>query len=225
MKAQVFCLIFITLLFASCSVPEQTTSPPTNKNNYTCWTIRTGVNTGGFVDNQETDAVSGATYAGYSFGLHPEICISGKTIETGIDLHEYGQTLTYSDPVNEFIGERALTYQELRLPLTYNFRFFKNLSNCDFFYLKIGLATGYLIHKNVDEEGLLPEYEMKKFSLGPTLGVSFSPFRISPGFTIGGFVDLYRGSKVYKDFYNNSRETGNTSCLTAGLLLKLGPGK
>lgn len=225
MKTTLHFLLVVILLFQfSCSTPEQATRSLSEEENYICWSARGGINTGGFVDNEVPDAVSGATLTNFTLGIHPDITTSGKTFETGLDLIGYRQNFEYDDPANEYFGKRSFDYYELRLPLTYNFRFFKNLSNCDFFYLKIGISTGYIINKNVTEQGILPAYDLKPFSIGPALGVAFSPLGISRRFKLGVFIDLYRGSKVYKDFYNNSRENGNTTYLSAGLLLKIGPG-
>ncbi|MCD4737412.1 MAG: outer membrane beta-barrel protein [Bacteroidales bacterium] len=216
---RILCISLLAGLIG-CGVSEKSTSVKDEKKVTVYYSFRGGINQGGFTEDQTLDAISGATSMSYGFGVHPEINIRGKTIETGIDILGYNQTINYYDPDKEFVGERKFKYQELRLPITYNFKFLKNLSNCDYIHLKLGVSGGYLINKNTEQIGDIPEYSLKKFSIGPTLGLSFAPIRLSKSFKLGGYIDFYRGSRVYEDYYHNTSETGHTTYLMAGLQFK-----
>ena len=62
-----------------------------------------------------------------------------------------------------------------------------------------------------DEEGndvllpnkyILPEYEINKWSNGALFGISAYPVKFSNGSKLGFYLDAYRGSQIYEDYYN-----------------------
>jgi hypothetical protein len=49
----------------------------------------------------------------------------------------------------------------------------------------------------------LPDYSINKFTAGFSAGLSGTPYKLSNGASLGLYVDVYRGSKAYDDFYNS----------------------
>lgn len=211
-------LIAISLSVAGC----MTTNNINNKDKATIrmssFSFFAGPSIGGIIDNTETDAVSGATKIKYNAGLHSEINFKGHFIETGLDYITYDQTCTYMDTVYEFDGTRNFSFQQLRLPLTCDFHFFKNANNKPLLILKLGLSVGYIFSIKIIDNGTLPNYIMETWDFGPGLGLSIHPITISNKFELGLYYDLYRGRRVYRDYYNI--EMGNLSFMKFGLGLR-----
>lgn len=87
------------------------------------------------------------------------------------------------------------------LPLTYNFVLFRKIfPNADI-QLKLGY-TGQLNFVSESSTGNLPDYSVKPFSNGATLGISAFPYQFRNGCKLGFYIDVYRGTQVYEDFYN-----------------------
>jgi hypothetical protein len=182
--------------------------------------IQVGGSYGGFVDNTETDAVSGATSMQYSLGIHPEIWIKNHVIETGLEYVNFNQTLTYSD--NEIFGDRTYNYGQLHIPLTYNFKIVKNgVGNHPLFYVKLGINYGLQLYTS-DESSTtyLPAYSFKKSSFGPYLGISTAPLIINYKWYTGFYCNFFRGTKIYEDPYHMSNDYGNMSYLNFGIIFR-----
>ena len=187
-------LIAISLSIAGC----MTTNNINNKDKATIkissFSFFAGPSIGGIIDNTETDAVSGATKITFS------------------------QTFMYMDTTYEIDGTRNFSFQQLRLPLTCNFHFFKNANNKPLLILKLGLSVGYIFSIKIIDNGTLPNYIMETWDFGPGLGLSIHPITISNKFDLGLYYDLYRGRRVYRDYYNI--EMGNLSFMKFGLGLR-----
>jgi hypothetical protein len=113
------------------------------------------------------------------------------------------QTFKYIDAGNMYIGVREINVSQLMLPLTYNFTLFRIiLPEAD-----IQLKAGYLGQINIistEGFGILPDYSLRHFSNGATAGISALPFKFENGSKLGFFLDIYRGSRIYTDYYNQS---------------------
>ena len=197
--------VFITL-FTSCG---SITEIPTNKKLKI--SILAGGNTGGIVENTNmsivpnassppeatVDAFTGATQTRYNVGIHLNQPLGHNEIETGLDYMYNYQIFNYIDNGNFYIGVRRLEVSQLMIPLTYNFV----LSRKTDFQLKLGFL-GQMNFVSADCFGILPEYSINRWSGGPTLGISVSPFKFNNGSKLGMYFDVYRGSRIYTDFYN-----------------------
>ncbi len=211
--------IILLVFLASCAGIKNSSDNQEN-NISTALNFQAGSSYGGFVDNTDIDAVSGATPLQYHIGFHPEIAYRNHTIETGLEYVHFNQTLTYSD--NEIFGERTYTYGQLHVPLTYNFKLFKTSDGAmPLLYLKLGICYGLQIHA-ADEatNTYLPAYSFKKSFFGPYLGISSAPILINYKWRAGLYLDFFRGTKIYEDPYHDSGDVGNISYLKFGILLR-----
>ena len=124
-------------------------------------------------------------------------------VETGIDYMYNHQTFKYIDAGNMYVGVRELNVSQVILPLTYNLTLFRKLlPEAD-----IQLKAGYLGQFNfitTEGYGILPDYSLKRFSNGATAGISALPFKFENGSRLGFYFDVYRGSRIYTDFYNQT---------------------
>ncbi|HRZ98791.1 MAG TPA: hypothetical protein P5084_14640 [Paludibacter sp.] len=194
----VFILIAITI---SCSTAKQKIS------------FQAGINHGGIVENTDmslvpgvstlaeatVDAFTGASQTGFNAGIHINKPIGKNEVETGVDYMFNHHTFNYIDNGNHFIGVRRIALSQIIVPLTYNFFF-----NRDFdFQLKLGLAVQYnMLNVNDVTVFKLPEYNIHRFSAGPTIGISAFPVKYANGNKLGVYFDMYRGSQIYEDYYN-----------------------
>jgi len=181
------------------------------------FSILGGTNLGGITENTDLskvssirtpaeadiDAFSGATRAGVNGGFHIATKLGRNDIETGLDYMYNHQVFTYSDAGNMYTGVRKLDVSQFMLPVSYNLILFRNrLINND-----IQLKAGYLGQFNfvaTIDEGQLPDYSTNVWSHGLTFGISGYPFAFNNGSKLGLYFDLYRGSQIYKDHYNQS---------------------
>ncbi|MCF8381462.1 MAG: hypothetical protein K9H49_17950 [Bacteroidales bacterium] len=229
MKAIAMALIMSLsiLLINSCSTTQQTTSDSNMK-----FTLQIGTNFGGITENTDmsvvpnvsvppeaiVDAFSGATHTGYNIGVHASKNLYKNQIESGIDYMCNFQTFNYIDAGNFYIGVRRLQVSQIMLPITYNFGIFRNiLPNADIQF-KIGFL-GQLNLISVDGTGIsLPDWSFNPWSNGLTFGLSAFPFQFNNGNKLGFYFDGYRGSQIYKDYYNKSSfEMPGSSFIKFGL--------
>lgn len=174
--------------------------------------LQGGVTHGGIIENKDLDAIenvepdaySGATKAGFNVGAHAIIPVRRNAIETGIDYSLYNQTFTYKDAINNFDGSRQIFTSQFAIPLTYNFTLFRNLCPEKDLQLKLGYLAAYNLYSVKDKDGTLPEYDLQPFSQGLTLGLSATPVEFKNSSKLGLYLDFYRGSQVYEDFYNQT---------------------
>lgn len=207
MKTITIELLFFVLvcLIFSCSTVEKVS---TEKK--TTVSLHVGSNMGGITENTDmsvipgvrvpdeatVDAFSGATHPGFNTGVHINHRFKKNQVETGLDYMYNYQKFNYSDAGNKYIGVRELHVSQFMVPVTYNFVFQKVGLQ-----LKVGLLGQFNLVSGKGA-GILPDYSVIPFSAGPTLGFSFLPFYFRNGDKLGIYCDIYRGSQIYKDFYN-----------------------
>ena len=198
------------VLFDSCSLPNQLSSEKKVK-----FALLAGSNIGGITENTDmsvvpgvkvpeeatVDAFSGATQIGFNIGIHTNMPLKRNEIETGADYMYNHQTFTYIDEGNKYIGVRELHVSQLMLPVTFNLGLLKKQMPEAELQVKVGLI-GQVNFISGKGTGILPDYSVVPLSAGPTLGVSVLPFHFRNGDKLGIYCDIYRGSQIYKDFYN-----------------------
>jgi hypothetical protein len=216
----------LLIIFDSCSVQNQLSSEKRLK-----FSLLTGGNIGGITENTDmsvvpgvkvpeeatVDAFSGATRIGFNVGIRANMPLKRNEIETGADYMYNHQTFTYIDAGNKYIGVRELHVSQLMLPVAYNLGLFKKQMPEEELQVKVGLI-GQVNFISGTGTGILPDYSVIPFSTGPTLGVSVLPFHFDNGNKLGVYFDIYRGTQIYKDFYNQpSYEMPGSSFIKFGL--------
>jgi hypothetical protein len=211
-------------LFMGCATPNLTTERNPWKPIYRA---QLGINKGGVVENtdfsaipnMQVDAFSGATSKGVNASGKVILPLKRNTIETGIDLMHNSQTFTYNDAANGFNGERKLGVTQLMMPITYSFSFFRKNNPEGFLQIKLGYAAQINLISISDGTGNIPNYSTSPFSNGATLGFSIIPFRLENGAKLGFYVDGYRGTQAYEDFYNRTEfEMPGTAFIKYGII-------
>ncbi|HDR05457.1 MAG TPA: hypothetical protein ENN84_09495 [Candidatus Marinimicrobia bacterium] len=69
--------------------------------------------------------------------------------------------------------------------------------------LKIGFVGQYNF-VNLSGAGTLPDFSIDNFSSGMAMGFSALPWQLKNGAKLGLEMELYRGSRIYTDFYNQA---------------------
>ena len=196
------------------------------------FSVLAGSSYGGIVDNcqmsgiegtSDVDAITGATKLSYSAGIHSVIKGHGRTIETGLDYIKFDQSLEYDLPSLSVNGTRNFEFQQIRLPLTYNFAFFRNYLYRPRLVLKLGLSVGYTFSKTIeDSEGSenMPVYEFSDWEIGPDIGLSFYPIDLKQKYRLCLYMDFYRGRKIYEDVYHEGLFLGDNSFLKFGVIFE-----
>jgi hypothetical protein len=191
-----------------------------------------GASYGGIVDNQDAsgiegatdvDAITGATKISYNAGIHSIIKGHGRTIETGLDYMRFNQSVEYDLPSLSVNGTRNFEIQQVRMPLTYNFEFFKNYLNKAKLALKLGFSVGYTFSKTIEDSEdseNMPDYEFTDWEIGPAFGLYFYPVNFKQSYRIGLYLDAYRGRKIYEDVYHEGTFLGDNSFLNFGLVFE-----
>jgi hypothetical protein len=129
------------------------------------------------------------------------------------------QVFSYQDPANGYTGNRNIGMSQFMVPLTYNFTFLKKKRPGGLFQLKLGMMFQYNMLSLDDNGSLLPDYHVNRLSNGMILGFETTPFRLENGSRIGFYADLYRGTQIYEDFYNQSAfEMPGSSFFKAGII-------
>lgn len=215
------------LMINSCSITRQAATDRKLK-----FSLLAGANTGGITENTDmtvvpnirvpaestVDAFSGATKLGYNIGVHVNKKLKNNQIEAGLDYMYNYQTFNYIDAGNFYIGVRSLQVSQLMLPLTCNFVLFRNLTPKADIQLKVGLAGQFNSISTNDTGISLPTYSINHLSIGPIFGLSAYPFQFNNGNKLGVYFDVYRGSQIYEDFYNQSSfEIPGSSFMKFGL--------
>ncbi len=191
-----------------------------------------GATYGGIVDNHDAseiegtsdvDAITGATKIAYNAGVHSIFKGHGRTIEIGLDYISFNQSVKYNLPSLSVNGTRSFEFQQIRLPLTYNFEFFKNDLNQPKLALKLGFSAGYTFSKtieNSEDSENMPAYEFTDWEIGPAFGLCFYPFDFSQSYRLGLYMDAYRGRKIYEDVYHDEIFLGDNSFLKFGVIFE-----
>jgi hypothetical protein len=187
---------------------------------------------GGFVHNEnmhginsvsDVDAITGATKVTYDAGVHTTLKGHGRTIETGLDYVSLSKSIKYEMPSLSVNGTRDFEARQLRLPVTYNFGFFKNDLGHSRFILKVGLSAGYTFSKTVEDSEdseNLPDYEFSDWDFCGKIGLSYYPFNFNRNSRFGIYIDAYRGLKAYKDIYHEPAYLGGNAFLKFGFILE-----
>ena len=204
---QTILIISLLALSFGCSITEK--APRGLK-----YSIQAGLNKGGVTENTDlsiipnkqysdvtVDAYTGATRTGANAGIHVNAPLRFGEIESGIDYMYNHHIFSYYDQGNLYWGERKIDVNQIMVPLTYNFQLFTKLLPKSEIQLKLGYQ-GQLNLISTSETGILPGYSINKWSNGATAGLSFYPMRFKTGSKIGFYLDAYRGSRIYTDYYN-----------------------
>ncbi len=171
------------------------------------------------IDHAGVDAFTGATRRGFNASGKVMLPVRKNFVETGVDLMYNRQTFTYNDAANGFVGERRLRVTQFMVPLTYSLVLFKDHYPEGLFQIKLGYVAQFNLFSITEGSGYLPEYSTRAFSNGASLGFSTTPFRLKHGAKLGFFVDLYRGTRAYEDFYNRTEfEIPGTSFIKYGII-------
>jgi hypothetical protein len=191
------------------------------------YSVRGGINKGGITENTdlaiiegaEADAFTGATKTGYHAGARINVPVGSNTLESGMDYLTNRQTLTYNDPVNGFTGDRNIRSYRLMIPVTYNIGMFKRRVSDGMVQLKVGYALQFNHGYKVTDCGEnLPAYSLRRWSNGITLGLTITPVVFVNGAKVGFYIDGYRGSRMYTDYYNPANaEIPGSSNFSAGI--------
>ena len=210
MQRRILLVGFIPVLFLlGCATTLQTGEP---KKWEPVYRFQAGTSKGGVVDNTdlslipdtEVDAYSGATSRGVNVSGKVILPLKRNAVETGADFMYNHQTFTYNDAENGFFGERNLGVSQLMLPVTYSFGFFRKNSPEGIFQLKVGFVAQLNLFRISDGQGVFPDYSTRAFSSGATFGFSTTPVKLRNGSKLGFYIDAYRGSQAYEDFYNRT---------------------
>lgn len=205
-----------------------TTSVTTEERNWKpIYRVQLGTNKGGIVENTDlsvipntdVDAYSGATSNGINASGKIILPLKRNSVETGVDFMYNSQTFTYNDVTNDFSGERKLGVSQFMVPLTYSFNLFRNKNREGLFQIKIGYTAQFNLFAISNGNGNLPDYSTKSFSNGATLGFSTTPIKLKNGSKLGFYVDGYRGTQIYEDFYNRTEfEMPGTAFIKYGII-------
>ena len=219
-------LSLLIVVINSCSVSNKTF-----KDNRLRLSVQAGSNLGGITENTDlsvvpgvkvpieatVDAFSGETNVGINIGIHASKPLKRNQVESGIDYMYNQQSFKYTDAGNMYIGIRELKVSQIMLPLTYNFVLFKRFLPDAEIQLKVGYL-GQLNFVSTSSTGILPDYSINRWSNGATFGISAFPVHFNSGSKLGIYVDGYRGTQIYEDYYNQaSYEMPGSSFIKFGL--------
>ena len=221
---KVIYLIGIALLAIGCSTKTLTYE---NEQSAIKYRVQLGSNKGGVVENTDfstipntpIDAYSGATSTGFNASGKIIIPLKRNALETGVDFMHNSQTFNYADQVNGYDGQRKLGITQIMVPITYSIGLFKKHHPEGLVQVKVGYAAQFNLFAISNGTGNLPEYSTNVFTNGATLGFSTMPFRMKNGAKLGCYIDGYRGSQAYEDFYNRTEfEMPGTAFIKYGII-------
>ena len=157
----------------------------------------------------------------WNFGVHKEFDIKGHKIECGLDYLTFEQKMTYNYSYSTFYPARAHKFQQLRIPLTYNWHLLKNKENLPKLIFKAGLSAGFTLRETAKEtsiDGVTPaDYKFTNFDAGINLGAAFFPIVIKSRVRLGMFLDIYQGSVIYTDVYTKDQGGGENNYMKFGV--------
>jgi hypothetical protein len=196
--------------------------------------IYAGANVGGITENTDmtvvpgaeappeaiVDAFSGATHTGVHAGVHVARRLGRMELETGLDYMYNYQSFNYIDAGNFYIGQRNLDVSQLMIPVTLNIPLLYSLLPSSDLRLKIGYL-GQVNLVTVANTGILPDYSVNGWSGGLTAGLAAYPVHFGNGSKLGFYLDAYRGSQIYEDYYNQAGfEMPGSSFIKMGITYK-----
>lgn len=220
------------MMLASISACTTTSNLPAEK---TKWKprlhIQAGINKGGITENRDFSSTSNASVDGFSgatrsmgpnIGAHIILPIKRNALETGVDYMYNKQTFKYNDPTTNYIGYRGLSVSQFMIPITCNIGLFKLSNQQALCFLKLGYLLQYNLIGITDSGQNLPVYSYNHWSKGIIIGLSTTPITLKNGASIGFYFDVYRGSKIYNDVYNNDTyKMPGSSFMKFGLIYQL----
>jgi hypothetical protein len=218
-------ILLICLITGSCQ-----TSKIRMKSGPAVFSFQAGTNKGGIVENTDMgvidgatiDAFTGATRRGFNAGARISFPFRVISLETGLDYMLNNQTFSYNDPVNQYAGQRKLLSNQFILPTTINFMFFRKRQYDGMLQVKAGHLMQYNFISSTSEQGVLPPFSISNWSNGFTGGATLTPFVLRNGDRIGIFIEFYRGSSIYRDYYNpDDVALSGSSFSKFGLIYKL----
>ena len=193
------------------------------------YSFQAGINKGGITENTDLtvlsnppdenlcDAYSGATRLGVNVGVHINKPLKYGEVESGLDYMFNVQTFSFAHQENMYVGVRELNVNQLMIPITYNFNVLKKVWPTAELQLKLGL-TGQLNFVSISSTGTLPDYSINSLSGGGLFGISAYPMKFGNGSKLGFYIDAYRGSQIYEDFYNQKTfEMSGSSFVKGGV--------
>ncbi len=199
------------------------------------YSFQVGTNKGGITENTDLsvvpgaianpesniDAYSGATFLGFNAGAQINLPVKRNSVQTGVFYMYNRQRFSYADWGNVYTGVRNLNVLQIQYPLTWNISIFKNTLQKQQIQLRMGYH-GQLNIVTSREIGTIPEYTLKPWSNGATMGITFYPVTFGNGSKLGLFIDDYRGSAIYHDYYNQDTfEMPGYSHLKAGFTYQI----
>lgn len=215
-------LAVITACTSTTNLPDKTTKWKPRLQ------LQAGLSKGGIAENRDfastpnisVDGFSGATRSvGPNAGAHVILPLKRNAFETGIDYMYNKQTFKYNDLLNNYVGYRGLRVSQFMLPITYNIGLFKLANQQPLCFLKLGYLVQYNLLGVTNSGQSLPGYSYNHWSKGVTIGLSSTPVVLKNGTLLGIYFDVYRGSKIYDDFYNSvAYKTPGSSFLKFGLI-------
>ncbi len=223
-----FIFLLFLLMAAACAGPEHSASKPDSHRLRV--SFYGGMNQGGIVENTNMsiipgagpDAFTGATRPGFHAGGGAELPIGNVFVESSVDVMNNHQTFTFDDPVNLFSGTRSIGLWQLTVPLRVGGGFFTGRQPGGLLRVSGGPALQLNMFSVNDEGSRLPDFQTRRWAAGINLRLSVVPFRFANGSTMGIYLDGYRGSRIYEDFYNRpEHEIPGSSFLKIGLLYQL----
>jgi hypothetical protein len=172
--------------------------------------------------NEPVDAVTSASRWGGNGGIHAEIDLAGHFIETGLDYSYFKNDYTYNNLSGNIDGTRSFTIQGITLPVMYNFHFFNRGNGDPRLILGLGLFGSYFPYHKVGETGSMSSYNLKNWTAGPCLRISYYPLEIEDKYLLGLFLGLSRSiNGFYTDDYYKGTNAGNLGFLDLGINLKM----
>ena len=215
-------IIIVALALNGCSVTEK--SQRAIK-----YSLQAGINKGGITENtdlsvlpspldeNDVDAYSGATRTGVNVSVHANKPLKYGEIESGLGYMYNYQTFSFNDQENMFVGVRNLNVNQIMLPLTYNFNILKKSLSETELQVKFGFIGQFNFIKILDT-GVLPDYSINAYTGGALCGISAYPVKFANGSKLGFYIDAYRGSQIYEDYYNQvSFEMPGSSFVKGGI--------
>jgi len=193
------------------------------------YSIQAGINKGGITENSDlsvlsnlpdenlVDAYSGATQLGANAGVHVNKPLKYGEIESGLDYMFNAQTFRFDHQENMYVGVRELNVNQWMVPITWNFNVLQTVLPTAEIQLKLGL-TGQLNFVSVRSTGTLPDYSINSLSGGGLFGISAYPVKFENGQKLGFYINVYRGSQIYEDYYNQKTfEIPGSSFIKGGI--------
>ncbi len=211
------------LLLAGCAPVKESQKEPWKPS----YRVQAGINKGGItentdfseMENTEVDAFSGATSLGVHAGGRVQLPVRRNSFEAGLDFSHNKQQFTFSDTSLNYQGQRDISLYQCMVPLVYNFGIYRKHQPEGLFQIKLGYLLQFNFPTVTNESGIVPNHSFLKFSSGPVLGIASTPFELASGQKIGFYVDVYRGSQIYKDVYNRDEfEEPGSSFVRGGVL-------